>query len=307
MPVAVGVKFSVFPGRASGSLMENLVECGRWLKTRLKGTVRYRKIFVFQEVDCVLYSDSWKKCRKTHLGVFVKNLWKIDENYDLIIIGGGLAGLTAEYESCLKSNNSLNIALIEQLSNIGGNSNRATSGINLLETEPQRKKNITDNFTIFYSDTMKSGKYINDPSLVSTFINGTKTLYDYYTDNFGIDITLLGRLGGHSVERTHRPTDSNNVIGSYLVKKVSEKVKTISNIKILYDSKVTHLLKNETNNIIYGLKYIKTNESIENTINCDAIILTSEGYGHDFGEDELLKEFILFQITWIIQQQMGRI
>ena len=136
---------------------------------------------------------------------------------------------------------------------------------------------------------------------------GQKHYNDYYTDNFGIYITLQGRLGGHSVERTHRPTDPNNVIGSYLIKKVSEKVKNISNIKILYDSKVTHLLKNETNNIIYGLKYIKTNESIENTINCDAIILTSEGYGHDFGEDELLKEFILFQITWIIQQQMGRI
>ena len=74
---------------------------------------------------------------------------------------------------------------------------------------------------------MKSGKNINDPLLVSAFINGTKTLYDYYTNNFGIDITLLGQLGGHSVARTHRPTDSNNVIGSYLVRKVSEKVKNI--------------------------------------------------------------------------------
>ncbi len=221
-----------------------------------------------------------------------KNLRKLDEKYDLVIIGGGLAGLTAAYESYLKSNDTLNIALIEQLSNIGGNSNRATSGINLLETEPQRRRNITDNYTIFYSDTMKSGKYINNPLLVSTFVNGTKTLYDYYTDNFGIDITLLGKLGGHSVARTHRPTDSNNVIGSYLVRKVSDKVKNISNIHILYDSKVTELLKNETNNTIYGLKYIKTNESTENTINCDAIILTSGGYGHDFGDDGLLKEFV---------------
>ena len=40
---------------------------------------------------------------------------------------------------------------------------------------------------------MKSGKYINDLLLVSAFINGTKTLYDDYTDNFGIDITLLGK------------------------------------------------------------------------------------------------------------------
>ena len=139
---------------------------------------------------------------------------------------------------------------------------------------------------------MKSGKNINVPSLVTTFINGTKTLYDYYKDNFGIDITLLGKLGGHSVARTHRPTDSNNVIGSYLIKKVSEKVKNISSINIYYNSRVTQLLKNETNNTIYGLKYIKANESNENIITCNAIILTSSGFGHDFGDDGLLKEFV---------------
>ena len=216
----------------------------------------------------------------------------LDEKYDLIIVGGGLAGLTAAYESNMKSNNSLNIALIERLSNIGGNSNRATSGINLLETEPQKRNNIIDNYTIFYQDTMKSGKNINDPSLVSTFINGTKTLYDYYTNNFGIDITLLGKLGGHSVARTHRPTDSNFVIGSYLVSKVSGVVKNSSKITIYYNSTVTQLLKNETANEIYGLKYKRENESAENTIYCNAIILTSGGYGHDFGDDGLLKEFV---------------
>ena len=216
----------------------------------------------------------------------------LDEQYDLVIVGGGLAGLTAAYESNLKSNNSLNIALIERLSNIGGNSNRATSGINLLETEPQKRNNIIDNYTIFYQDTMKSGKNINDPSLVSTFINGTKTLYDYYTNNFGIDITLLGKLGGHSVARTHRPTDSNFVIGSYLVSKVSGVVKNSSKITIYYNSTVTQLLKNETANEIYGLKYKRENESAENTIYCNAIILTSGGYGHDFGDDGLLKEFV---------------
>jgi flavocytochrome c len=222
---------------------------------------------------------------------FCKNTRNLDDSYNLVIIGGGLAGLTAAFESYLKSNYSLKIAVMEQLSNIGGNSNKATSGINLLETEPQKKQNISDNYTIFYYDTMKSGKYINDPSLVSTLINGTKTLYDYYTKNFGMDITLLGILGGHSVARTHRPTDSNNVIGSYLIKKVSEKINNIINIKILYNSKVTQLLKNENNNSIYGLKYIKVNESIENIINCDAIILASGGYGHDFGDKGLLKEF----------------
>ena len=217
---------------------------------------------------------------------------KLEDQYDLVIIGGGLSGLTAAFESNLRSNNSLKIALFEQLQEIGGNSNRATSGINLLETKPQKKNNIIDNYTIFYSDTMKSGKYINNPSLVSTFINGTKTLYDYYTNNFDIDITLLGILGGHSVARTHRPTNSNYVIGSYLINKVSEKVKAYDNIKILYNATVNELLKNETTNEIYGLKYKKESDINENIIYCKAIILTSGGYGHDFGENGLLKEFV---------------
>ena len=217
---------------------------------------------------------------------------KLEDQYDLVIIGGGLSGLTAAFESNLRSNNSLKIALIEQLQEIRGNSNRATSGINLLETEPQKKNNIIDNYTIFYSDTMKSGKYINNPSLVSTFINGTKTLYDYYANNFDIDITLLGILGGHSVARTHRPTNSNYVIGSYLINKVSEKVKAYDNIKILYNATVNELLKNETTNEIYGLKYKKESDVNENIIYCKAIILTSGGYGHDFGENGLLKEFV---------------
>ena len=223
------------------------------------------------------------------IGIAIKTS---DEQYDLIIIGGGLAGLTAAYESNMKSNISLNIALIEGLSDIGGNSNRATSGINLLETEPQRRKNIIDNYTIFYQDTMKSGKNINDPLLVSTFINGTKTLYDYYTNNFDIDITLLGQLGGHSVARTHRPTDSNFVIGSYLISKVSQVVKNSNKITIYYNSTLTELLKNENNNEVYGLKYKRNNESTDNKIYCDVIILTSGGYGHDFGDDGLLKEFV---------------
>ena len=223
--------------------------------------------------------------------LFILILITSNENYDLVIIGGGLAGLTTAYESNLKSNNTLNIVLIEQSSNIGGNSNRATSGINLLETPPQKENNIIDNYTIFYSDTMKSGKNKNNPSLVSTFINGTKTLYDYYTNNFGIDITLLGILGGHSVARTHRPTDSNNVIGSYLINKVFEKInQDNNNIKILYNSTVIELLKNETDNNIYGIKYIQDSEIKE--IYCKAVILTSGGYGHDFGENGLLKEFV---------------
>ena len=221
-----------------------------------------------------------------------RNLKNSNEKYDLIIIGGGLAGITAAYEADQKSNQKLRIALIEQLSSLGGNSKRATSGINFLETDPQKLSKIEDNYTLFYKDTMKSGKNINDPQLVEAFAKGKKTLYDYYIKNFDMDMKLLGQLGGHSVARTHRPTDSNFVIGFYLVKKISDKLKDIKNLKIYYNSTVIKLLKNETNNRIYGLKYKKKNDPNEYTIYCDAIILTSGGFGHDFGENGFLKQYV---------------
>ena len=61
---------------------------------------------------------------------------------------------------------------------------------------------------------------------------------------------------------------------------------------ILYNSTVTELNLNKTNNKIYGLKYIKNeNDSVQYNINCKAIILTTGGYGHDFGDNGLLKEY----------------
>jgi flavocytochrome c len=221
--------------------------------------------------------------------VEAKNLRDSYEEYDLVIIGGGLAGLTAAYESYLKTNNTLKILLIEQMPSLGGNSKRATSGINFLETDPQKTSKIDDNYHLFFNDTLKSGKNLNDPHLLDTFSKGKKFLYDYYTNIFGVDIKLVGQLGGHSVARTHRPTDSKFVIGFYLISKISKKILESSNIKIYYNSTVIKLLKNETNNKIYGLKYKKDNS--EYTIYCKAIILSSGGYGHDFGGHGLLNEY----------------
>ena len=219
-----------------------------------------------------------------------KNLRDSYEEYDLVIIGGGLAGLTAAYESYLKTNNTIKILLIEQLSSLGGNSKRATSGINFLETDPQKKSKIDDNYHLFFNDTLKSGKNLNNPQLLDTFSKGKKYLYDYYTNIFGLDIKLIGQLGGHSVARTHRPTDSKFVIGYYLISKISKKIQEINSIKIYYNSTVTKLLKNKTVDKIYGLKYRRDNK--EFTIYCKAIILTSGGYAHDFGEHGLLKEYV---------------
>ena len=55
-------------------------------------------------------------------------------NYDLIIVGAGLSGLTAAYEANKITNNSLKILLLEASSDYGGNSINEIDGINILTT-----------------------------------------------------------------------------------------------------------------------------------------------------------------------------
>ena len=121
----------------------------------------------------------------------LKNLFKssqITYDYDLIIVGSGLAGLTAAFESNKLFKGEKKILLLEKTPKFGGNSAKATSGINMLNTPLQEKEGVKDSFEIFYKDTMKSGKNLSQPNLVSTVVNDSHNLFDFFTKEIGSDI-----------------------------------------------------------------------------------------------------------------------
>ena len=213
-------------------------------------------------------------------------------DYDLIIVGSGLAGLTSSFEANKLFNGEKKILILEKMPKFGGNSAKATSGINMLNTPLQEKEGVKDSYEIFFKDTMKSGKNLSKPELVSTVVNDSHYLFDFFTKEIGSDISKLGLLGGHSVARTHRPTKAT--IGYHLVETVYKKVKEIKSIKIIFNATVSELLTNEQKSRITGVKYY-LNEDSKNliTLSTKAVILASGGFGHDFdSEDSLLKEFV---------------
>ncbi len=76
----------------------------------------------------------------------------------MIIVGSGLTGLTAAFESNKLFNGEKKILVLEKMPKFGGNLSKATSGINMLNTPLQEKEGVKDSYEIFYKDTMKSGK-----------------------------------------------------------------------------------------------------------------------------------------------------
>ncbi|KZF19194.1 Flavocytochrome c [Xylona heveae TC161] len=122
-----------------------------------------------------------------------------------IVVGSGLAGLSAA--SQLISRN-VPVYLLERASKPGGNSIKASSGIN---GAPTRFQPIHD--TLFYDDTIRSaGAALNATAsltdhrrrLISTLTNASAGAIEWLVDEKGIDLSRVAQLGGHSVPRTHR-------------------------------------------------------------------------------------------------------
>lgn len=205
--------------------------------------------------------------------------------YDIIIVGSGLAGLTAALEVY---DDNLSILLIEKESYLGGNSMKATSGINLLFTHAQNQSGIHDSLEFFISDTMKSSKNLSNLELVKLLAQGS-TEAMAFLEKFGVELPLVSLLGGHSIPRTHRPKDKP--VGATITMTLSKYIQSKTNIEVRLNTTVIELLVN-SNNQIEGLKMFNNNDSTNiKELRAKAIILATGGFAHDFSENSLIKEF----------------
>merc|ERR1712054_102570 len=98
--------------------------------------------------------------------------------------------------------NGARTVLIDKSSFCGGNSTKATSGINGANTRTQRDKGIKDTSEIFTADTLKGGA--KRPEVVKVLCENSGRDVEWLMDKFDLDLSLVARLGGHSQPRTHR-------------------------------------------------------------------------------------------------------
>ena len=89
----------------------------------------------------------------------VTSINDLKENYDLIVVGSGAAGMTAAIQA---QELGLHVAIFEKLNALGGNSNRASTGMNATETLVQLANHVIDDQDSFYEDTWQGGGKTND-------------------------------------------------------------------------------------------------------------------------------------------------
>ncbi|PGG95744.1 hypothetical protein AJ79_09897 [Helicocarpus griseus UAMH5409] len=205
----------------------------------------------------------------------------------VIVVGGGLSGLSAAHTVYL---NGGNVLLLDKQNFFGGNSTKATSGINGALTRTQTDLGIGDSVKQFYEDTLKSARDKARPDLIKVLTYNSAPAIHWLQEVFNLDLTLVSRLGGHSFPRTHRGHDAKfpgMAITYALMQRLEELTEAEPNrVQVLKKARVTSV--NKEGNNITGVTYEYNGE----THTADGVVvLATGGYAADFTEDSLLKKW----------------
>lgn len=188
---------------------------------------------------------------------------------DVVVVGGGGAGLSAAIAAKEKG---ANVVLVEKMLMLGGNTNYATAGINAANTKLQKKLGIEDNAELFYNDTMKGGKNVNNPELVKKLTTDSANIIDWLTER-GADLSEVVFTGGQSAKRTHRPS-GGQAVGPVIVDALAETAEK-DGIDVRTESEVTKLIK--TGDKVTGVEVKHKGETYN--INAKAVVMATGGFG----------------------------
>lgn len=204
---------------------------------------------------------------------------KLENDYDVVIIGSGGTGLSAAIQA---NELGMKVAVLEKEEELGGNTNRASSGMNAAETNVQLHHGVIDNVADFYHETYKDGGRLNDKDMLGYFVYHTAPAIDWLADH-DIKLDDITITGGMSKKRTHRPV-SMAPIGGFLVKSLL-KVVAQEDIPVFNKTKVTELRRADDGRV-NGVKVDA--DGITKIINAKAVILATGGFG---ASKEYIKRF----------------
>ncbi len=192
---------------------------------------------------------------------------------DIVIVGAGGAGLTAAVQA---TEDGADVLVLEKMPMVGGNSLKATGGMNAADTRYQADLGITDSgVQEFIDDTMEDGHNLNDIDLVTTMAEQSSDAIDWLAEH-GAELPKVAATGGTQHKYLHEPEDGS-AVGSFLVDKLHE-VCEEKGITIMLNTEATELIMNGDTAV--GVK--AQDKEHDYTINAKAVILATGGFGANF-------------------------
>ncbi|BEJ17856.1 hypothetical protein CspHIS471_0701240 [Cutaneotrichosporon sp. HIS471] len=198
----------------------------------------------------------------------------------VIVVGSGLAGLSAAYMALERG---APVHLLDRAPKPGGNSIKASSGINGAGTPAQAAAGISDSPEIFMADTTKSAgeryrapeQVVDRAALIRKLSAESAAAVAWLVDDIGVDLSVVAVLGGHSLPRTHRG-GGKLPPGAAIVMGLLNKLKENPNFTLSSGAEVTDLMVD--GGAVKGVKYTRDGQAA----NLDgAVVFAAGGFAGD--------------------------
>ncbi len=198
-------------------------------------------------------------------------LYEPDDSAEVVVIGAGASGMSAALEA---SQMGREVVLLEKMPYVGGNTFRATGGMNGAETEAQAAQGIEDSVEIFIEETLASGHGENNRVLVDILAYESAEAIQWLASK-GADLSDVGLLAGHGVSRTHRPSGGKPV-GAEIVRTLREEIEK-SPVDLRVEHKAVKILTNSSGAVV-GVDVVDKSGK-QYTIDCKSVVIATGGFG----------------------------
>jgi urocanate reductase len=196
---------------------------------------------------------------------------KVTEEYDVVVIGAGGAGLTAAIEAKAAG---ANVIVLEKMPAAGGNTLISGAEYAASNNWLQKEMGIEDSVEQHIEDTLKGGDHVNDPALVRVVAENALAGAEWLRDFVGVvwEEELM-QFGGHSAKRSLVPEGAS---GRAIITKQLAKAEEL-NIPVLLNTKATALITDENGKVVGVEAEGKDKDYIFETNK--AVILATGGFG----------------------------
>ncbi len=189
---------------------------------------------------------------------------------DVVVIGSGAAGMVAAITA---HDAGARVVILEKQPITGGNSMLAAGGMNAAGTPQQARKGIQDSVETMREDTFKGGKGLGDPELVALLARESAASVAYL-ESLGADLSDVGRMGGASAARAHRPS-GGAAVGAHIVS-VLRAAAAKRKLDIRVNARVVRLLESKDGRIT-GVE-VEGRHRGRYTLQAGAVVLAAGGF-----------------------------
>ena len=202
---------------------------------------------------------------------------KWDLTRDVVVVGSGLAGMSAAAEACAAK---ASVVVLEKMRVAGGNSAISGGGFACWTDNRHLREKYKlgeDSADLHYQDTLKGGDFYNLPELVRVLADEAPSAMNWMLDEGGLTLNAgIGRVGGHSAYRDHMATGARYLAAIEAIAKKNG----FKDEDLLKNHEAVKLWKDETNGRIVGVQ-VKTRQGLKNIRAVKGVVLAAGGFARD--------------------------